>query len=82
MSECNGMSNGISNVTGQNGMGVTPTDILAKAAQQDLEVLDQNFYMGNNADQKNNILNYLNLNKIQQQFPKENQKMTIEKMKK
>ena len=52
MSECNEMSNGISNVTGQNGMGVTPTDILAKAAQQDLEVLDQNFYMGNNADQK------------------------------
>ena len=76
------MSNGVSNVTRQNVTGVTPTDLLAKAAQQDLEVSDQNFYMGNNADQKNNILNYLNLNKIQQQFPKENQKMTIEKMKK
>ena len=76
------MSNGVSNVTGQNVTGVTPTDLLAKAAQQDLEVLDQNFYMGNNTDQKSNILNYLNLNKIQQQFPKENQKMTIEKMKK
>ena len=46
------MPNGVSNVTGQNVTGVTPTDLLAKAAQQDLEVSDQNFYMGNNADQK------------------------------
>ena len=45
---------------------MTPTDLLAKLAQQDLEVLDQNFYKGYNADQKkNNIFDFLNLSQIQ-----------------
>ena len=36
----------------ENLAGVAPTHLLSKAAQQGLEVLDQNFYMGDNANKK------------------------------
>ena len=39
----------------ENLAGVAPTHLLSKAAQQGLEVLDQNFYMGDTANKKKMI---------------------------